>query len=99
MTASKTLTLDNFLRRLKRRKYLPWHLQKGNGHIRAIREGFQCCPVTAVCRRLYLTGNFDSSARCMNMDIDLAKAIVNAADRFPCYDKKLRQRILKAIGL
>jgi len=97
------MTINKFLVQLRKTKGLGWEVDHRGG-IRSRRmevssRCFRCCPITAVCGEKPAIF-YHSCSISLGISLANARLIVAAADSPKAErNKKLRKRILKAVGL
>lgn len=82
------MTIDEFLRRLKRAKNLKWRVHDSE----AIRCARGRCPIEAVAN--VRAGNYYEAALKLGLSVHRRNAIMDAADT--CSKSRLRSRLLNA---
>lgn len=92
----KSMSIEEFLKRLKKTRSRHWHV---NTNLKMITGKDKGCPITAVEGSGIDSSEFYMAARNLRLHYKRAGRIVDAADHVPGHDKKLRKQLLDALGL
>ena len=100
------MTIDDFIKELRETREWEWEVQHGSGcRVRRSEGGYMrvChCPITAVAavNKYPTLGSLDFGHAAGFLGLaDKADEIVRASDCLPGYNRPLRRRILRAVGL
>ena len=93
------MTIDEFIIELRKYRHLNWGYSKLFGSIMAY-DKYPCrCPITVLSKKRSRAGYFPMVAKELGLKREDMMAIALASAKDGDYDRNLRRRIIRAVGL